>query len=98
LLKPRLGKTNHIYRILNIQREFNAVSRLRVCGKEGNKSLPSDKSSLKVEKHLMKKQNDDTEDGNFLQKLCTCNEILNSVRLQRTDKNNCNYSTATQQM
>ena len=98
MLKPRLEKINYTYTILDIQREFSGVSRLRICGQKGNKRLPLENGSLYVGKHQMKKQNNETKDGILLQKPCTSDEIINSVRLQRTHKNNHKYSTATQQM
>lgn len=62
---------------------------------KGNKKLPSQIGSLYVGKHQMNKQNNETEVGNLLQKPCKNDEVLNSVRLRRTYKNNHKYSTAT---
>lgn len=43
----------------------------------------------------MKKQNNETEYGNLLQKPCTSDDFLNSVSITEY---NYKYSTATQQM
>lgn len=46
----------------------------------------------------MKKENNEKENDNLLEKLCQSYELLNSVRIQSTQKNNYSYSTAKQQM